>query len=1252
MNEEQHLALASIQFSSVLSHDEIWSPLTNHVDGLHTRVMDEIMRSVFAAKRRPRSTPIGLVLRGERGVGKTHMLGWLRQHVQQHGGSFFMPKLIDGKSFWAGAVHGIVNQLLGSDGGQLGRMLESLTELTGCGPELSLRVRGTMQIGRAQLDDFISRLEDYDPQVALECQDTLRALVLYQSKGKLREAGRSYLTLAEGDPEWGFRDRGRDAQLLFSDLSRLFALTGPVVMAVDQIDTVLAESAQEGEDLLAARLADGLMRMREETIRTIVVVACIPTSWELVANRSANSAADRFTVLDLSTAMPSARIAAAIVERHLGGLYGEIGFRPPYPTWPILPVAFDDPDVANYTPRYLLQRVSEHVRSCLAVNAVSELGSFGAVVSVAAAAAPVLGDLTALDERFARLRAEADVVTPLDPGHEDGRMSSLLNAGLKCYVLEQGNAGAQLTVDPASVIKPALHARLRRTIDEAREDEEHWSFRAIAHHNARAVQARLRPASLESGLRRGAHKRHLVVLRNTAFPSGPKTEQMVSEFEAASGVALPVSADDLRTFSALQEMQRNAPPEFLSWLAERRPAGRSQLLSQVLGAIPSELDRPVLGARVLDGPVSAGGAAELDRPVPGVAPVAGGPASGSSESTPVLDGPVPAVDVTQESRPVLGGSKPMAGRVLDSPVPLGRVLDGSIPMEGPVLDSSVPADGSLETTPVVSGSVPAADRVLDGPVPVEGRVLDSPVLAGDAPESTPVVRGSASTADRVLDGSVPPRPTELDGPVPPVAPGPGGRASGGRVLDGPVPAGEAPELDGLVPRASGSTPVLDGPVPPASELDRPVPAGAREPSGSVPAAELAKGQPAADDSAVFLGRNVENGKEFRVPLLLLRKHTVVFAGSGSGKTVLLRRLVEDAAIHGVSSILIDSNNDLARLGDRWPTPPGTWTEGDPERAERYHAGTDVVIWTPRRESGRPIALNPLPDFSGVLDDPDEFRTAVDASVAGLVRRAGLTARKVATGKAVLTQALTYFARKSGSELTEFVELLGDLPDGVSTIKDARRLAEGMAEELKAAMINDPIFGGAGERLDPGVLLTPARDKRARISVISCIGLPTDEQRQTFVNQLQLALFAWVKRNPAGDRPLGGLLVLDEAQTFVPSRGTTASTESTLKLATQARKYGLGLVYATQAPKALHNLVTGNAATQFFGLLNASVQIQAAMELARSKGGRVDDIARLPAGRFYGATEGMRMGKIEVPMCLSHHPSSALTEEEVLQRARR
>ena len=59
----------------------------------------------------------------------------------------------------------------------------------------------------------------------------------------------------------------------------------------------------------------------------------------------------------------------------------------------------------------------------------------------------------------------------------------------------------------------------------------------------------------------------------------------------------------------------------------------------------------------------------------------------------------------------------------------------------------------------------------------------------------------------------------------------------------------------------------------------------------------------------------------------------IFAGSGSGKTVLIRRLVEECALQGVSAIVLDPNNDLARLGDPWPEPPAGWGRGDAERAD-------------------------------------------------------------------------------------------------------------------------------------------------------------------------------------------------------------------------------------------------------------------------------------------------------------------------------
>ena len=92
-------------------------------------------------------------------------------------------------------------------------------------------------------------------------------------------------------------------------------------------------------------------------------------------------------------------------------------------------------------------------------------------------------------------------------------------------------------------------------------------------------------------------------------------------------------------------------------------------------------------------------------------------------------------------------------------------------------------------------------------------------------------------------------------------------------------------------------------------------------------------------------------------LSALRKHTAIFAGSGSGKTVLIRRLVEECALRGVSSIVLDPNNDLSRMGSPWPEKPTGWNPADDARADAYFAGTEVLVWTPRRNSADPAAIS-------------------------------------------------------------------------------------------------------------------------------------------------------------------------------------------------------------------------------------------------------------------------------------------------------
>ncbi|MEC3974098.1 helicase HerA domain-containing protein [Amycolatopsis sp. H20-H5] len=1044
MTEQQREALAELRLDTTLTQENVWNSTQAHVAGLHLEAQRVLTRSLKDARDSTGSSPTGVVLNGRSGAGKTHLLGWFRQQVRREGGYFFLSNLNDSAGFWPKMVETLQSGLAqdGEDGlSQLDTFLRRLATATGLSPALTDAVTGVVRLTPDTLDELVGAIKRLDRRVGTECQDAARALALTASPN-VRDAnvGADYLTssdeMAPGDrAKWGFRAQPHEPRRVVADVSKLLALTGPSIIAVDQIDTLVtlstkattAISGSSDSDTVDQRIAlisDGLMLLREETRRTVTVVACLPQSWDLIKHKAVNSVPDRFTETPPLSRIPEARIGQELVEAWLARTYDRIGFEPPYPTWPVIPSAFDD--VKQLTPRALLNRIGKHVDTCLRGGEVRELASF---TEDAVEALPLSGelsgqlslpsgeDLDRFDARFEELKLAADATAPLDPAEENGLMPLLLSAGLTAWIAEHGPA-LSWSVDPPQVGKVApLHARLRQTIDEELEDEEHWSFRAVGNPNGTAAASRLKKAVEASGCRLGVTGRRLVLIRNIPWSKGVATRKRLDDVEAAGGCSVPITEDDLRTFSALRQMFEEHRPGLYDWLDDRRPASGTELFTTVL-------PRPVVEA-------------------------------------------------------------------------------------------------------------PEA------------------VVAREVPE--PVVE---------------PQPDEVP----------------------------------MVP----------------------------------------------------IGVLVADGASVRVKLESLRKHVVVFAGPGSGKTVLLRRIVEESALLGVSSIVLDMNNDLALLGDPWPEPSDLWFDGDEVKARKYLSDTDVVIWTPGRANGRPLTFPPLPDFAGASDDADEFEFAVSAAVASLTPSAGVggNSRKAKLGRAVLKETVTYFGRSGGRSLDALIGVLTDLPDGVCELSGAAMFAAEIAESLRAARINDPFLRETDHPVDPGMLLTPPPDKTARVSVISLDGLPSMKEKQGFVNQLQMELFAWVKRHPARDRPLGGLLVMDEAHELAPSAGSTPSTESSIRLATQARKYGLGLVLATQSPKAVHNRISGSATTQFFGLLSHSTHIDAARNLARNKGRDLYDLGRMPPGEFYVTGEGIAFQKVRVPMSLSHHPRGPLTTEEVLDRARR
>ncbi|MET4167687.1 MULTISPECIES: AAA family ATPase [Gordonia] len=1129
MDADARQALESIRLNWADTPDDVWGTADPfHVGGLHEDTIVDIVRSFDDARRSPSGSPIGVTVRGPAGSGKTHLLGRVRHRVQEEGGYFFLVKLLDATDFWRSVLVAIIDDLgrpAPRHRSQLNQLLDRLAIDAEVSEDTRAAVTGGAPLQPAALDDFIHGVYTRHSRHRRRSQHILRALVLLESDDfAAKDLGEAFLHLDIDDADelaaWGIRNARLGYQEIVENISRIIAFDDAAVLAIDQIDTLIeaGKTAEPGEESQVEKLAHGLMSVRETMSRTTCVVSSISAAWDYLSGHVMRSAVDRFRLPPTLQRPASADFGRLLLARRFAPGFAGVGFTPPHPTWPVSDTALRT--ATDYTPRELMVTVDRQIAALLRSDTFAEITDLTGAAPTSPAtttttsisgagqttipgidesgrdtATPATdhtpsrtpsstsvssddASFTKIDQRYADLISRADPLPALVPDTEDRIVPSLLHAGLSTWIQALTRDADRWQLDARPGPKSPLHGRIRQLVDPNRDIEQSWSFRAIAASNARAVQTRLSSATTTSGFTLGDIERTLVILRRDPWPTGPKTQQMVTELHDRGGRVVAWTEHDIKRLSALATLRAERPSHLREWISARNPAAEIGFIADILG--------PALEAP----------AARVDPPV----------------------APASHTDTTSGRR--------------------------------------------------------------------------EPGTAGHT--------------------STPPTPREPE-------------------------AGNPRSTD---PQSSDRQP-LD--LPSRSESPGPNAGESQSPTTA-----------SVVDQSITLGRGVATGEEVTVSLLALRKHVALFAGSGSGKTVLIRRIVEEAALQGVSSIILDVNNDLARLGTPWPdNDPRPWTPEDRERAKRYLQDTEVAVFTPGRASGRPLSFQPLPDFTSVAGNPDEFRAAVDSAVGALIphARATGTSAKAYRQQAVLQQSMEAFGRRGGGSLQAYVGLLTELPHDASTLADAARLGAELAENLKASMAIDPVFGGDAAPADPGFLLTPGPGFRARVSVINLAGLGTDDRRASFVNQLQMALFAWIKKNPAADRPLGGLLVMDEAQNFAPSVRMTAASKSTSALASQARKYGLGLIFATQSPTGIDNKISANSSTQIFGLLNHPTQIDRAKELAANKGSRVPDIGKLPAGTFYIASEGGRFTNAATPLCLTYHPSSPPTEDEVVELAR-
>jgi DNA helicase HerA-like ATPase len=64
---------------------------------------------------------------------------------------------------------------------------------------------------------------------------------------------------------------------------------------------------------------------------------------------------------------------------------------------------------------------------------------------------------------------------------------------------------------------------------------------------------------------------------------------------------------------------------------------------------------------------------------------------------------------------------------------------------------------------------------------------------------------------------------------------------------------------------------------------------------------------------MFLGTRRDTGEPIDIKPMVLARHAAMLGSTGSGKTVMAKALIEEAALAKIPSLIIDPQGDLARL---------------------------------------------------------------------------------------------------------------------------------------------------------------------------------------------------------------------------------------------------------------------------------------------------------------------------------------------------
>jgi hypothetical protein len=399
-----------------------------------------------------------------------------------------------------------------------------------------------------------------------------------------------------------------------------------------------------------------------------------------------------------------------------------------------------------------------------------------------------------------------------------------------------------------------------------------------------------------------------------------------------------------------------------------------------------------------------------------------------------------------------------------------------------------------------------------------------------------------------------------------------------------------------------------------------------------------------------VGQTAIEGTRFEVDRGWLTKHAIILGATGSGKTVLAKVLVEEAALQGIPTFAIDPKGDIGNLA--FKSADFDFSDWSGKEADALKVGREehavslrehylgkakefgvtpgsaeklekvvVRIFTPKSSSGLAVGISPdlsaPEDFNRLLsEDMASAADLLDLTAFNLLRLAGYgegDRKEITFVAAILEDAWKAGQSLTVSDLIRNIEnppfrSIGSLP--VSKVVSEKERKE-LATKINL-LISDPKLRSwsSADSIDFSKLFSGPS-----INVLDLRNIQSEQEKHLFVELILQRLFQWLIKQGSA-QTLRYLLYFDEIAGYCPPVREPPSKKLLLLLIKQARAFGLGMILASQNAVDLDYKVISNANIRFIGRLGAQRDIQRVSVGLELDSFAEQEIARLGPGEFY------------------------------------